>query len=182
MRLNLIFVLIVLIVFYFIVPLLVLFFINNDKIYARFKRIYLSLFFIVLFIGVFGKIDMNNKVIFIGFDFSGGFFSKQIITAFPRFKLDILLNVLMLIPVGEILFLDKVKLNKNITIFSSFLIGFFIGVFIELLQFVLPVVRLVQLSDIIYNSISSVLGYIIVSLSFYVYKIIINLIKKNDDI
>lgn len=149
MRLNLSFVLVVLLVFYVLIPILILFFINNDRKYRIFKNVYLSLFFIVLIIGVFAKIDMNDKVMYIGLDFSSKFFDKVIILTFPKFKLDIFINIFMLIPVGEFIFINKIKDNRKYTPFDALLIGCFIGFIIEFMQFVLPVNRLVQISDIV---------------------------------
>jgi len=178
MRLNLVFVLIVLSMFYFIVPILILVFVNNDRKYSQLKRIYLSLFFIALFFGVFCKIDITNEIIFIGFDLSGCFFNKLIITKFPKFKLDIIINLLMLMPIGEFVFLDKIKNRKKYTVFTALSFGIFIGFVIELLQFMLPVVRIVQISDIIYNGISVLLGYILFAIFFYIKEIINMLFKK----
>lgn len=175
MRLNTILVFVILIVFYFLVPVLALFLRDNDKIYRKFRAIYLSLFFIVLIIGVLGKIDLNKNVVYIGFDFSSGFFNKTIITKFPKFKFDIYINLIMLLPIGEFVFIENLKKGKFFSEFDSFLYGVLIGIVIEFLQFVLPVDRLVQISDIIYNGISSLIGFIIFSLIFYFYKMIIKL-------
>ena len=136
-------------------------------------RILLSLFFIVLFVGVLGEIDINKDFVYIGFDFSSGFFNKEIIFSFSKFKLDIFINLIMLIPIGEAVCISAKKINNKFGILYALLIGVIIGMLIETLQFILPVPRSVQLSDVIYNAISCVFGYLYISLFFYLKKFIV---------
>ena len=75
-------------------------------------------------------------------------------------KVDLLINIVMLIPIG----LTVVYFN-NKSIVSKFvvlvIVGVVMGVSLETIQFILPVVRSVQLSDALLNTFSVVLGGII---------------------
>jgi len=63
--------------------------------------------------------------------------------------------------------------NSKFGILFAVIIGLLTGLFIETFQFILPVPRSVQLSDVVYNTISCVIGYLYISLFFYLKKLII---------
>jgi len=173
MKLNTIFVLVVLSIFYFLVPLLVMFFVGNNKKLKIILSVLLSLFLVVLFIGVFGEIDITKEFVYIDFDFSAGFFNKDIITNFSTYKVDRVINLIMLIPIGEVVCISAKQKNSKFGILFAVIIGLLTGLFIETFQFILPVPRSVQLSDVVYNTISCVIGYLYISLFFYLKKLII---------
>ena len=174
MRINTIFFCSLLGVVYVLCPILIMIFAKDDKKSRLLKNLILSSFLVLLMIGIIADIDFTKDKIYIGFDFSAGFFNKSIILSFSSFKTDIYLNLLMLIPVGQFLFLfvyDKLKFKG---IIYALLIGLCIGCIIELLQFVLPVMRMVQLQDVLLNGVSCVLGYVFMMIIYYIF----NLIRK----
>ena len=149
------------IICYIVLPFLVLLFVKNDKRLKVITIVLLCLYLVILLIGVWGEIDVNRHNITINFDFSGKFCSKKINFNFKNLTtFDILINLFMLIPIGmAIAFLKKTSYLKSLLIFA--LVGLICGFAIELTQFILPIQRSVQLSDVIFNMISVLIGGII---------------------
>ena len=58
--------------------------------------------------------------------------------------------------------------------------GVCVGVIIETLQFILPVNRVVQLSDVVYNALSSVLGFVFMGFIFMLKMLITKIFKKTN--
>lgn len=167
MAVNTIFVLVCGFIFYFILPFLIVGLIKNKKIKNIFIVIYLVLFLVVLFIGVFGKLDISLKNVIINLDFSSSWCNKPIRWAFENLTtFDVCINLFMLIPIGTVVayFFKKKKFVVKLLLFA--LIGFVCGALIETLQFVLPVYRSVQLSDVVFNCISVVIGGILACVPF----------------
>ena len=84
---------------------------------------------------------------------------------------DFIINILMLVPFG---FLLKPIFQKY-SITKTLIIGIGFSVLIEMLQLVLPINRSPQLSDIILNSLSCLIGIV----SFILFKLIIIKLKSN---
>lgn len=143
--------------FYLVAPILIFKFkqkkIRNICIFS-----YVIIFLLVLLAGVWGKLDIGKTWITVNFDFTHAWCAKTVKWSFLHLTIfDVIINLLMLIPIGTMFTLcHKQKLCK--ILITGFLIGFSIGVFIELTQLVLPVYRSVQLSDVIFNAISVLLG------------------------
>ena len=94
------------------------------------------------------------------FDFSYTVSKTIDLNIFHNGKIDMIINILMLIPVGiSIVVLN----NHNIKVMNVLLltIGFCVGFTIELLQLILPIARAVQLIDVILNGLSVILGGVI---------------------
>lgn len=145
------------VILYFIVPLIIWLFYKDKKYSKTIVVTLLVLYIIVLLIGVLGKIEIG-KVVEVSLDFGGSWCSKKIKwSLFNLNKTDVLINIFMLIPLGLVYkYFSKNKFRKNILMLL--LIGLCVGVLIETLQFILPVPRSVQLSDVILNSISVFIG------------------------
>ncbi len=117
-------------------------------------------YLLVLFAGVFGKLEIGAKTTKITFDFSGQWCTKSIKWNFSHLSaFDIFINLIMLIPVGIFTsyFLHRKWKIWQLLIFLIF-IGFGCGIFIETMQFILPIPRSVQLSDVIFNTASVFAG------------------------
>ena len=179
MRLSTIFVIVVLIVFYTLVPILVMFFVKDDKKYKFWKNVLLSSFFIVLLIGVIGEIDFNKKSLYIGFSFMGDWFNKNIILAFPKFKTDLVINSIMLMPIGSWVMIESKRKDLKLGIVYSIVLGVITGIMIELLQFILPVNRSVQLSDVVLNTMSAVIGYLYLAGIYWISKLMKLAVSKS---
>lgn len=158
MSINTVFLICVGMLSFFILPLFLLF-IRNKKLQKIICIVVICAYVIVLLAGVLCRIDITKQNVTIDLDFSGKFVSKPINLLFNHLTtFDIVINLLMLIPIGTYF----VFFNKNIkllnTVLFSLLIGFCVGLCIETLQFILPVQRSVQLSDVVFNSISVLIG------------------------
>ena len=126
-------------------------FISNKKVKLIIGTLVLSVYFAMLTLGVFasGTNFSNMKI-----HYTGQWFAKDILwSPLPANGWDLFINIIMLIPMGLYIgaFAEKPLLK-------SLLIGFGTSFFIELMQFILPVDRLPQLSDVLINTLSSVFG------------------------
>ena len=141
-----------------VIPTILLLVIKSDKKIKIITYIAISLFFAVLACGVLGKISIGKDVVSVSFDFSNSWADKTIDWDFNIDKIDLLLNIFMLIPVGAF---SVVRLkNKKFSILFGFILGLVTGFVIESLQYILPVYRSVQLSDMILNGVSGLIGAI----------------------
>lgn len=121
----------------------------------------LIMYAIILFFGITGRVVIDNKFAIVSLDYSANWCDKTINFSLEKIdKIDLLINIVMLIPIG----LTVVYFN-NKSIVSKFvvlvIVGVVMGVLLETIQFVLPVVRSVQLSDVLLNTFSVVIGGII---------------------
>ena len=149
---------IITIVGFVILPTILLLTIKSDKKIKILTYIFIGLFFAILAVGVFAIINIGKEVTTIAFDFSNQWANKTINWTFNVDKVDLLLNIFMLIPIGA--FGVVSHKNKKLGILVGFVLGFAIGLTIETLQFILPVYRSVQLSDVVLNGISGLIGAI----------------------
>ncbi len=141
-----------------VVPTVLLLAIKSDKKIKVITYIAISLFFVVLACGVLGKISIGKDVVSVSFDFSNYWADKAIHWDFNIDKTDLLLNIFMLIPIGAF---SVVRLkNKKLSILFGLILGLLTGFVIESVQYILPVYRSVQLSDIVLNGISGLIGAI----------------------
>lgn len=176
MKIHTYLIIILLAVFYLIVPLILILFVKNAKIKKFCNILYCVVFCIILFVGVFFKVEISKSVTQINVDFSQGFFNKKFNFKFWSFDLqDFIINILMLFPFGYV-FNEALK-TKHKCLFSL-LFGLMIGTFIELNQFILPIPRSPQLSDIIFNGLSVFIG----SVFFVFVNFLIQKITKNKDV
>ena len=171
MKIPSIVVFILLIIFYLIVPIAIMFAVRDDKKFKTILTISLLLFFVALLVGVLGKLDITSQFISINFDFSGSWLNKSISTKLKTTNLDKIINMLMLMPLGSAVCMISKRKNIKFGFILSLVIGLFCGLIIEMLQFVLPVFRSVQLLDVIYNTISSCIGYLYISVIYYFVKL-----------
>lgn len=164
MKINLIAGLVITILCYLVLPF-VLLCIKNKKA----KNIALisafSCFLVILFVGVFGKIDITPSYVEISFVSTGEWCAKAFSFSFSNFTtFDIVTNLLMLIPIGFFVYYfvqSKKWWQKTLLLL---LIGLCCGIIIEVCQFIFPIQRSAQLSDIIFNTISVLLGGLLCSL------------------
>lgn len=161
-------------VFYFIIPFIIISFVKSRRVSKIFMMLLFIVFLVVLFIGIYFKVSFVNNKVYAVPDFSGKWFNKTInlsLTNIPKF--DFVINIIMLIPVGIVCrFLNQRKeVWKRILILV--LVAFISGILTELGQFILPIPRGVQLSDCLLNMLSVLIGGIFASLCFAVRKKII---------
>lgn len=155
------------VMFYVALPVALILFLRKTKSYYAVLWVVYFLFLLVLLVGVLGKIEIGKTYSNITFDFSGEWANKKIGTSFDTTKTDFLINIAMLVPVGQLVCLiSKIKRSRFGVLFAV-VAGGFCGVLIETMQFVLPVMRSVQFSDVVYNTVSAVIGYLFASFVYY---------------
>lgn len=142
----------------FMLPLLAIIFVKDTKKLRIITIVFLSLYLLVLLLGVWTRVQITKKVVNIYFDFSYGYFNKTINWGFKNLKIsDICLNLIMFIPIG-ISYAVLSKRSYLRFIIMSILIAGSISIIIELGQYILPIRRAVQLSDVVFNIISFIIG------------------------
>ena len=145
-------------IFYILLPTLFALFIKNEKILKWTTVVFAVVFFAVLFMSTTFNVKFDATQVKVVFEYNGVSCGKTISwNLFSGGKKDIIVNICMLIPVGSIIcaFGNK-KFAKRLLL--AFVIGLLIGLTIETYQFVLPVKRSVQLSDVLLNMFSVVIG------------------------
>ena len=126
-------------------------FVNNRKVKLIIATLILSAYLAMLTLGVFtsGTHFSNLRI-----DFTGKWAAKDIIwSPIPESNWGFFTNIIMLIPVGIYMgaFVEK-------PLWKSALVGLGTGFFIELMQFILPIERYPQVSDVWLNTVSVVIG------------------------
>lgn len=158
MQLNLWPVLIIALCGTLLVPLVLILAIKNRKCLINITIILLVIYLIIMILGVWTRVVIQGDIVKVSLDYSGGWLSKSIRWGVKGLKLsDALINLFLLVPIGismAVLIPYKVKFK----VIYMFLLGLIIGFIIEVGQFVLPVYRSVQLTDVVINGISMVLG------------------------
>lgn len=133
--------------------------IKNEKVKNILTICFFCLYLGVLFCGVFGKLSIGEKVVKIDFDFGGQWCAKTIRWSPTNIgTFDLVINLVMLFPVGMIIFyfVRKKKWWARLLCLIGF--GLLTGLLIETCQFILPVPRSVQLSDALLNMTSAFVG------------------------
>ena len=142
---------------YFILPIII--WINKDKKLIRILvDILFGVYLVVLILGVTCRINFDHVSTIVDFDYSGEWLSKKVNWSLKEIVgADLIINLVMLIPIG--LYVAFMSKNTNyVSFIVMFIIGFMLGLGIEILQYVLPVPRSVQVSDIILNGFSVCIG------------------------
>lgn len=157
MNISLILIWILVPLLYFVVPFLVLLLVNNRKILRGIVTSFLVIYCIILCVGVFSNFYYTDNSFCVYFDFTYTEGKSIDFNVFDNSLLDALINIIMLIPVGiAIVALNYPNEKRTIILLST--IGFCVGIVIELLQFVLPIARTVQLADVLLNGLSVLIG------------------------
>ena len=142
------------IIYYAIAPIFLSLCPRSDKTRKTAYLVYLILFIPVLICGVFGKVNIG-KIVTITFEKSGGVADKVFnFSPITKDVRDIVINIFMLVPIG----LATYNLSNKHRLLKAILFGLLTGAFIETMQFILPIARSPQLTDIILNTISSLIG------------------------
>lgn len=142
-------------------PILLAVFFRYKKFNSIFAVVLLIIYLIVLCIGVFTFVKINSDYVSVSFDYSSAFLNKKIDWSLNKIKFsDFIINIVILMPVGVVVALFGVYKKNNLFPLGIklLLIGFIIGLSIECGQFFLPIVRSVQLSDVVLNTCSCFFG------------------------
>ncbi len=151
------------VVFMFLVPTVLMLFLSHTK-WFKWLTLCLGLaYFCVLIIGVFGKVDIADTVS-VSFENNGMWFSAFNFILFNSSISNFLINIFMFFPLAVIIF----AFFKKHLFLKTVILAFCLSIFIETMQFVLPISRTVELTDIIFNTLSGIISF----LYFYQLKIL----------
>lgn len=146
-------------ILYYLLPIIVYLKCNKNT-----RRIILVLllisYIIALIVGVWARVKINHERVLIEFEYN---FSQQKVVnwSFSELKFsDVFINLVMLLPIGMAVGAGchKQIINK---VAVGLLIGLAIGAIIEIGQYLLPVERAPQLSDVTFNAIGLGCGALI---------------------
>ena len=154
MTINLYFAIFLVVLLMLIIPtVLVVFLKKHQRILKVILLILFIAYIILLFIGTMSEISVSNNTLNISLNFSNEWFSSYF-HWFDVSKTNVLINLFLLFPIGFVTysFCKKRKFLKTV------LLALFISIIIETLQFVLPVVRNTEPSDIIFNTLSGIIS------------------------
>ena len=143
---------------YLVLPVVIWSTIKNERIKRIVTIVLFSLYCVVLVVGVFGVIGFSQGNVSISFNFSNSWASKSINWGFKISTFDIVINLVMLFPVGMLVYFLSQKKKFWVKVLLLVAFGFLSGLLIEACQFILPIYRSVQLSDVILNTISVFAG------------------------
>lgn len=146
---------------YFVLPIAI-WCIRKEKLRNAFTILFFCLYLGVLFCGVFGQLGISESQITINFDFGGKWCAKTVKWSLNSIgTFDLVINLLMLFPVGMLVFYFSRKKKWWARLILLVVFGLLSGTFIETCQFILPVPRSVQLSDVLLNAVSVFAGGLI---------------------
>ena len=151
---------------FFVVPTVIIFcFYKNKKVLKILGIIFFILYCIALACLVFGRFSIKNGVASLWFDFSYPWFSMKFLW-FGTGEVGLMYNLFMLIPVGAFVISQTTKKRFLKTVGLSLLISFCI----ELFQFILPISRYTEVFDLVTNTTSGIIGYLIFSVVVWLTK------------
>lgn len=143
---------------YLVLPFLIWALIKNEKTKKIVTIILFSLYCVVLFVGVFGVISFSQGNVNIAFNFTNKWASKTINFGFNITRFDLIINLVMLFPVGMFAYFLLQKKKLWLKLLLLVLVGALTGLLIETCQFILPIYRSVQLTDVLLNTVSVFAG------------------------
>ena len=160
MSINFVFAVVASVVLMVLWPAILLVFVKNKKHLQTAVKLLSIVYFCFLAIGVLGKIDLSNGNFSVTFETTNKWLDFNKFTVYSFGTFNVLINLYMLLPVGAIGYacFDEHKFAKTIAL------SFFISLFIETLQLILPVARSVELTDLLYNTLSGIIGYCLFAL------------------
>lgn len=137
-----------------VLPTILVFVFKNRPKALKISAICLSiLYFILLFIGTTFKVYIKKGNLVIYPNFTEDWFSMKFLLYSFR-PTNLLVNLILLFPIGFIVF----TFTKKHKFLKTILVAFLLSLFIELYQFILPVSRTTELTDLLFNTLSGVIS------------------------
>ena len=156
MTINLYFALTLVVFFMLILPTTLVFALKHKpKILKWCILILFVVYLLLLFVGTAGKVSLKNNTLIISFNFSGNWFSLYFLW-FSFSRTNLLINLFLLFPVGYVVF----TYSEKYQFLKTILLALLISVVVEIYQWVLPIHRNTELSDILFNTISGLISAI----------------------
>lgn len=156
MYINFYFACILAIILAVVIPTILILFVKNRKLLKKLAICFGVLYFIFLMIFTTAHIEINTSYVYFYFNLSFNWFSAYRFIYYPYFSIkDIIFNLIMFIPLGAL----GISIFEKNRFVKTLALSFCLSVFVEFMQFVLPVPRCVEFQDIILNVISGIIGF-----------------------
>ena len=126
---------------------------NKPKALKICAAVLFAVYLVFLFIGTTASISLKSGNVYIAFNFDKEWFSMDF-SWFGLTKINTLINLFLLFPVG---FVTYVFSNKH-QFLKTILFSLAISLIIETYQFVLPIHRNTEVSDVIFNTLSGLIS------------------------
>lgn len=163
MKISTLWIIIIALVFAFITPITLIIALKEYKKQLKIITIILTIIYsIILLIGITFSISITKTYTQIKLNYTGLWFDTSKIIWIDLSLGNAIINLIMLMPYAFTIyvFCEKKYLLKCI------IFGAIIGFIIELAQLILPIARNVEITDIIFNTISVLLGGLLSKLIF----------------
>lgn len=156
MTINFYFALVIVFFFMLVLPTTLVFALKHKpKVLKWCIAVLFVIYLLLLFVGTAGKINLKNNTLKIDFNFTNDWFSLYF-SWFSFSKTNVLINLFLLFPVGYVVFTHSEKHQ----FFKTVLLALFISLLIEIYQWILPIHRNTELSDVLFNMISGLISAI----------------------
>ena len=147
-----------LVIAFFVLPIVCYITCPRSKL-DKIRYFCIAVYTIVLLIGVTSHITFSDGLVHIDYTFAKIWGDKDMFWGFADLTiLDVLFNLLMLVPIGAYIASSDRERSIGQVLGISCIIGLIISLVIETTQYILPVDRVVQFSDTLFNVISAGLG------------------------
>lgn len=139
-----------------VLPTILILSLKNHPKALKISAIILSIiYFVLLFIGTTFQMSIKNGNLSVYPDFTQEWFSISFLLASFQ-PVNLTINLILLFPIGFIVF----SFAKKRPFLKTIIIAFLISILIELYQFILPVARTTELTDILFNTLSGFISAI----------------------
>lgn len=155
----------------------------SNQMLNRFRNLLLVFYVITLFVGVTCHVQFNDNVVSVNYEFTKIWGNKDMFWGFDNLTvLGVVLNLVMLVPLGAyVASSTKKEMPWWQTILLACFVGLIVSLFIEAMQFELPINRVVEFSDTVFNTISAGLGALMIVILRKPRKLIQQKINKKKD-
>lgn len=126
---------------------------DHEKLLKILTIILFVIYLGLLFVGTTANVGITYPNATINFDFSKPWLSMHFI-AFGFGKVNILINLILFIPLGYVVF----TFSKKHAFAKTIIIAFLMSVTIELYQWILPIWRNTEIFDVILNTFSGLIS------------------------
>lgn len=136
----------------------------SNQMLNRLRNLLFVFYVITLFVGVTCQIQFDGNIVKINYEFTKIWGNKDMLWGFENLTaLGVFLNLAMLMPLGSYI-ASSTKVEKPWwqTVLLACFVGLVVSLFIEAMQFALPVNRSVEFSDTLLNTISAGLGALLI--------------------
>ena len=154
MRINILFACLMMFLLMVVLPTILLVVLKKHQRFLRVCTIILSIvYFIFLFVGTTAKVFIQGNEVVLYYNFSYEWFSMRFLPYSFAFR-NIAVNLALFFPIGFIVYIFA----KNRKFVKTIIFAFLLSILVEFYQFILPVGRTTELTDLLFNTLSGVIS------------------------